>query len=106
MYHQQFSIYWFDPEPSKGAELKKIRPCIVISPDEMNRQLRTVLVIPVTSTMKPWPFRPTIHIAGYASSAACDQLRVADKTRLKEMIGVLKDSERQAVLQVMRDMLA
>jgi mRNA interferase MazF len=72
---KQSSVYWFDPEPAKGSEIHKIRPCIVVSPDDMNENLNTVLVIPLTSTIKAWPFRIRISILGRESSAACDQLR-------------------------------
>jgi hypothetical protein len=56
-YPKQGSVHWFDPEPAKGAEIRKIRPCIVVSPDEMNEHLRTVIIVPLTSTIQAWPFR-------------------------------------------------
>lgn len=101
---KQFSIYWFDPEPVKGSEIRKVRPCIVVSPDEMNESLRTVIVVPLTSTIQAWPFRLTISILGQKSSAACDQIRAIDKHRLKAHIGNLKSADRDklfSLLQVM-----
>ncbi len=90
------SVYWFDPEPVKGSEIRKIRPCVVVSPDEMNKHLKAVVVVPLTSTIQQWPFRLTINLLGQKSSAACDQLRAVDVARLKARIGVLKkaDSEK------------
>jgi mRNA interferase MazF len=99
----RFAVYWFNPEPATGAELRKIRPCVVISSDEMNEQVRTVLVAPLTSTIKSWPFRTNVIIDGHKSSVACDQIRVVDKTRLKSYITDLSLSESRAVLQVCRE---
>jgi len=90
---RQSAAYWFDPEPAKGSEIRKIRPCVIVSPDEMNRSLRTVIVAPLTSTILPWPFRLTVNILGHKSSVACDQLRAVDKSRLKAEIGSLKASD-------------
>lgn len=91
---KQSSIYWFDPEPAKGSEMRKVRPCVVVSPDEMNENLQTVIIVPLTSTIQAWPFRLTINVLGQKSSIACDQLRVIDKRRLKNHIGKLKSADR------------
>ncbi|MFI5270648.1 MAG: type II toxin-antitoxin system PemK/MazF family toxin [Candidatus Saccharimonadales bacterium] len=91
---KQSSLYWFDPEPTKGSELRKVRPCIIASPDDMNENLSTILVVPLTSTLKPWPFRVTVTAFGKESSAACDQLRVIDKSRLRAYIGDLSATDR------------
>lgn len=103
---RRFSVYWFDPGVAEGAEIRKIRPCIVISPNEMNDNLRTVLIVPLTSTIQGWPFRSTVTIMGQKSSAACDQLRAVDKTRLKARIGALKPSEVHKLQDVLRSILA
>ena len=103
---RQGSIYWFDPEPVQGSELRKIRPCIVVSPDEMNKSLRTVIVVPLASTIQTWPFRLTISLLGQQSSAACDQLRAVDKARLKARIGSLKTSDNQRLFSLLQIMLS
>ena len=103
---KQSSLYWFDPEPIKGAELRKVRPCIVVSPNDMNEDLRTVLVIPLTSTIKPWPFRITVTTLGQKSSAACDQLRSIDKSRLKAYIGDLKVADRERLYGLLQSILS
>lgn len=90
---KQGSIYWFNPEPSRGSELRKIRPGVIVSPDEMNSNIKTVIIVPLTSTVKPWDFRLKIEVVGHSSSLACDQIRSIDKTRLKEQIGSLKKSD-------------
>jgi mRNA interferase MazF len=103
---KQSSVYWFDPEPIKGAELRKVRPCIVVSPDDMNEDLNTVLVVPLTSTVKPWPFRTTVTILGRKSSAACDQLRAIDKSRLRAYIGDLKNIDCERLYSLLQSILS
>ncbi len=103
---KQSSVYWFDFVPGKGSELRKIRPCIVVSPNEMNENLRTVLVVPLTSTIQPWPFRAVVTILGRKSSAACDQLRVLDKSRLKAYIGDLKAADRDKLYSLLQSIFA
>ena len=99
---KQSSVYWFDPEPVKGSEIRKVRPCIVISPNEMNENLQTVIVVPLTSTIQAWPFRVTLSILGHKSSAACDQVRAIDKARLKANIGSLKASDKDKLFAVLQ----
>lgn len=103
---KRFSVYWFDPDPVKGSELQKVRPGIVISPDEMNDLLRTVLIIPLTTTVTRWPFRVPVDIMGRKSNAACDQLRAIDKSRLRDLISDLSPTQRGKVLSVLRVMIA
>jgi mRNA interferase MazF len=103
---KQSSVYWFDPEPVKGAEIRKIRPCVVVSPDEMNESLKTVIVAPLTSTIQPWPFRLTITLFGQKSSIACDQLRAIDKTRLKGHVGDLKTTDREKLFGLLQTILS
>lgn len=103
---ERFSIYWFDPSPSQGAEPRKIRPCVVVSPDEMNVALRTVLIVPLMSTIKPWPFRVTVSVMNRLSSVACDQVRAVDTSRLKARVGLLTPSESRLVLQTLQGIFA
>ena len=103
---KQGSVYWFDPEPAKGSEIRKIRPCIVVSPDEMNQHLRTVIIVPLTTTIQDWPFRLVISLLGQKSSAACDQLRAVDKARLKACIGALKASDQTKLFALLQTILS
>ncbi len=103
---KQTSIYWFDPESVRGSELRKIRPCVVVSPDAMNKKLQTLLVVPLTSSIKPWPFRVNITLLGQKSSAACDQLRVIDRSRLKAHIGTLKRSDSEKLFGMLQSILS
>jgi len=99
---KQSSVYWFDPEPVRGSEMRKVRPCIVVSPNEMNEHLRTVVIVPLTSAVQTWPFRLTLSILNQKSSAACDQIRSIDKSRLKAHIGDLKPSEADKLFTVLQ----
>lgn len=101
-YPEQSSIYWFDPEPAKGSEIRKVRPCVIMSPNEMNKKLQTVLVVPLTSSIKPWPFRVSVVVLGQKSSIACDQLRVIDKSRLKSHIGDLNKSDKEQLFSLLQ----
>jgi len=103
---KQSAVYWFNPEPSEGSEFKKIRPCIVVSPNDMNENLRTVLVVPLTTAIKPWPFRINVEILGRQSSAACDQLRVIDKNRLKDYISDLKPVDKDNLYSLLQTILS
>jgi len=82
----QYDIYWVTLDPAVGAEIKKTRPCIVISPNEINYYLRTILIAPLTSTIKNIPFRIKLHINNKASMIALDQIRAIDKSRLQRKI--------------------
>ena len=103
---KQSSIYWFDPEPVKGSEIRKVRPCIVVSPDEMNEHIQTVIVVPLTSTIQAWPFRITLSILGQKSSAACDQVRAIDKSRLTARIGSLKSADKDRLFGVLQSIFS
>lgn len=104
--NKRFSVFWFDPEPVVEAELRKVRPCVVVSPEVMNKALRTVIVTPLTSTIKTWPFRTNVIINGQKSSVACDQVKSVDKSRLKEHISNLSFSESRAVLRILQTIFA
>ena len=103
---KQCSVYWFDPEPVKGSEIRKIRPCIIVSPDEMNSNLRTVIVVPLTSAVQPWPFRMKLTLLGQKSSAACDQMRAIDRSRLKARIGNLKTTDKEKLFRLLQSILS
>lgn len=102
----RFSVYWFDPEPTAGAELRKVRPCVVVSPEEMNNVLRTVIVAPLTTKVKSWPFRMNITLMAKQSSVACDQLRAVTKERLGQKIGVLSAADRRKITGLLQEMFA
>jgi mRNA interferase MazF len=103
---KQFDIYWANLNPTKGSEIKKTRPCIIISPDEMNEVLKTIVVVPLTSTIIEWPFRQTIFLNKHESSAACDQLRTITKERLLEKFGSVPAADRAKLLEILQNMFS
>ena len=83
---RQYEIYWIHLDPTVGKEIRKIRPCVVISPDELNRGLSTVLVSPITGTIREYPFRLSCRVKNKTGSIALDQTRCVDKKRLGKRI--------------------
>jgi mRNA interferase MazF len=98
---KQYEIYWVDLNPTKGSEMNKIRPCVIVTPDDMNNYLNTVTVAPVTSTERTYPFRVSCSIG----HIALDQLRTVDKTRLKDFIQKLSSVGIIEVKRVLNEML-
>jgi mRNA interferase MazF len=101
----QYEIYWTDLEPTKGAEMKKIRPCVVISPDEMNHNIDIVIIAPLTSTSKNYPFRVKIKFEGKTGWIVLDQIRAIDKSRLVKGAGILESKNVLRVKAVLQEML-
>jgi len=86
---RRFGVYLVQLDPTVGSEIKKTRPCAVISPDEMNRSLRTVIIAPLTSGGRPYPSRIPVRFDDVDGSIALDQIRTVDRQRLIRRIGVL-----------------
>lgn len=106
---KKFELYSVNLDPTIGAEMQKTRPCLVISPDEMNAYVRTVIIVPLTSTSRTLPTRVLIKATNQSglnndSYAAIDQLKAVDKSRLGTLIGEISDSEKHAVTNVLLDM--
>lgn len=83
----RFDVYMADLNPAKGAEMKKIRPVVIISPNEMNVNLNTVIIAPLTHTIKRYPSRVSSLFKGEPGQVALDQIRAIDKSRLKQKQG-------------------
>jgi len=90
-------------DPVVGREISKSRPALVVSPDELNAHLGTVVVAPLTSTIRSWPFRVEVRFARRRGSVAVDQLRALDRERLVRRLGAL---DATPVLRVLREMFA
>ena len=102
---KQYDVYWISLDPTQGIEISKTRPCVIVSPDEMNRFLRTVTIVPITSTVKKYPWRVSCTILNRDGSIACDQIRTVDKTRLGNKIGSLSAREIRELKQIVQKML-
>lgn len=102
---KQYQLYWISLDPTQGSEISKTRPCVVVSPDDLNRSLRTVVIIPITSTVKKYPWRVDCTVQKKNGSIATDQIRVVDKNRLGSKLGVLSSAEIKELKQVLQEML-
>lgn len=103
---KRFEVYLVRPDPVRGAEIGKTRPGVIVSPDEANAALRTVIIAPLTSVRRPWPTRVPVKVARVAGDVALDQVRAVDKARLAKRIGALSAAEAQAVLGRLGEMFA
>lgn len=98
---QRFEIWVIEFDSARGAEIKKTRPAVIISPDALNTYLQTVIVAPLTSTVKGYPSRVLTTFDNKGGEIMLDQIRSIDKTRLKKKIGELDRDEANAVCQLL-----
>ena len=84
-------------DPTQGAEIQKTRPCLVVSPDESNRHLRTVIIAPMTTVARPYPTRVALTFQGKQGQVALDQLRAIDRQRLVRKLGRISPKTAAAV---------
>ena len=101
---KQFDIYWVDLNPTIGAEMQKIRPCVVVSPQELNDHLDTVIIVPVTSAIHGYPYRVGCRIMNRDGEIATDQIRTIDKRRLKNRIATLSSNEIAMLQDILHQM--
>jgi mRNA interferase MazF len=99
-------IWLVSLDPTQGSEMRKTRPCLVISPDEMNRHLRTVLIAPMITVERPYPTRVSLTFQGKRGQVALDQIRAVDRQRLVRRIGKASSATAQAVSGVLIEMFA
>ena len=102
----RFEVHLVRLEPTLGSEIRKTRPCLVISPDEMNRHLRTVIVAPMTTHRRAYPSRIAVTFDGTPGQAVLDQIRTVDKARLARRLGVIDESTARRVLEVLAKLFA
>ena len=88
-------------DPTVGREIRKTRPCLVVSPDELNRHLATALVAPLTTGSRPTPYRVPINFQGKAGLVLSDQMRSLDRARLVKLLGKVDAATLRAVLDVL-----
>jgi len=100
---QQYDVFIVNLDPTVGREIKKTRPCVIISPDEMNRYLDTVVIAPITSQSKNYPTRVMIDLEGQKNWVVIDQIRTIDKSRLTKNIGSLSQKETSTIKHVIRE---
>jgi len=93
-------------DPTQGVEIQKTRPCLVLSPDEMNQHLRTVVVAPMTTVVRPYPTRVPIRFQGKQGQVALDQLRAVDRQRLLRKLGSVAASTARAASATLIEMFS
>jgi mRNA interferase MazF len=103
---KRFDVYLINLDPTIGSEIQKTRPCLVISPDEMNRFIKTVIVAPMTTKGTSYPTRVVCKFQGKQGQIVLDQIRTVDKTRLVRRLGKIKKYKQAEVLSVLSEMFA
>jgi mRNA interferase MazF len=101
----QYEVYLIDLDPTKGHEIQKTRPCLVISPNEMNKTIGTVIVAPMTTKSHNYPTRVELNFQNKQGWIVLDQLRTVDKTRLIKKLGIIDDSSIIKTKQILKEML-
>ena len=102
----RFEVYLVSLDPTQGYEMKKTRPCLVISPDEMNRYIATVIVAPMTTRGRNYPTRVSCTFQGKKGEVVLDQIRTVDKTRLVRKLGKISPHTQRKVLEILQEMFA
>ncbi len=103
---KRFDVYLVNLDPTVGSEIQKTCPCLIVSPDEMNRHIATVIVAPLTTKGRPYPTRVACRFQDKDGQIVLDQLRTVDKVRLVRRLGQVEVETQQAVLAVLAEMFA
>lgn len=101
----QYEIWLIALDPTLGHEIRKTRPCLVVSPDEMNHHIATVIIAPMTTKSRPYPSRVSISFQGKAGWIVLDQLRTVDQARLIRKLGAVELRTVNKVKQVLKELL-
>lgn len=102
----RFEVFLVRFDPSEGHEIRKTRPCVVISPDELNRHIRTVIVAPMTTRGRPYPTRVPVRFQRKDGQIVLDQIRTIDESRLVRRLGKISATAAGRVLAVLGEMFA
>lgn len=97
-------VFLVDLDPTQGGEIQKTRPCLAVSPDELNTNLRTFIMAPMTTDGHPYPFRIPCRFAGRAGHIVLDQIRTVDRERLVRRLGRLSPTTLNRALGVLQEM--
>ena len=102
----RFDVFLINLDPTVGSEIQKTRPCLIISPDEMNRHIRTVIVAPMTTGGKDYPTRVPCLFQRKKGQIVLDQIRTIDKSRLIKKIGIIDPQVQAEVISTLQSMFA
>ena len=99
-------VFLVSLDPTRGGEIQKTRPCVIVSPDELNASLRTFIIAPLTTGGHPYPFRVPCRFEGRAGFVVIDQIRTVDRERLVRRLGKVSSSTLGRILAVLQEMFA
>ncbi len=102
----RFDVYLINLDPTVGSEIQKTRPCLIVSPDEMNRHIHTVIVAPMTTAGKDYPTRVSCKFKKKKGQIVLDQIRTIDKTRLAKKLGSINPETQLEVISVLQRLFA
>lgn len=102
----RFDVFLVNLDPTMGSEIQKARPCVVISPDEMNRYIATVIIAPMTTKGRQYPTRVVCQFQGKNGQIILDQIRTVDKNRLVKKLGRISQDEQKLLLAILAEMFA
>ncbi len=103
---RRFDFFLVGLDPTVGSEIQKTRPCLIVSPDEMNANIRTVIVAPMTSSIKEYPTRVSCTFRKKNGQIVLDQVRTIDKSRLMRKLGTIDSEAQLDVVSVLQRMFA
>ena len=103
---KRFDVYLVNLDPTVGAEIQKTRPCLIVSPDEMNAYIQTAIIAPMTTKARNYPTRVSCRFEGKDAHIVLDQLRTIDKSRLIERLGRISPVTQKRVLGVLAELFA
>ena len=103
---KRFDVFLISLDPTRGHEIQKARPCLVVSPDEMNDNISTVIIAPMTSKGRDYPTRVPCTFQGVHGQIVLDQIRTVDKTRLVKKLGRISGRTQEIVLNGLAEMFA
>jgi len=103
---QQFDVFLVSLDPTRGSEINKIRPCLVISPNDLNLYIKTVIVAPMTTKGTTYPTRVHIQFLDKLGQIVLDQIRTVDKSRLIKKLGTIENSKAKEVLKKLQELFS
>lgn len=103
---KRFDVYLVNLDPTVDSEIRKARPCLIVSPDEMNRYIATVIVAPMTTKGRNYPTRVPCSFKGKDGQVVLDQIRTIDKKRLMQKLGRIDKPTQEEVLSILAEMFA
>ena len=106
MVTQRFDVWLVNLDPTIGSEIRKTRPALIVSPDEMNRSISTVIIAPMTTKGRDYPTRVPCIFQGRSGQVVLDQLRTVDKQRLVKRLGAIEAATADAVLDTLAELFA